>query len=301
MADPIRPLEGGVWGVLATPFTPDAAEIDEVSLQREVQLYNEVRATGLTVLGVFGEAARLSDEEQGRVLEVVCGSPGDLPIVVGISASSVDGAIAQGRRAVTTVGERLRGLMVLIRTADPEELVAELARIHAETNAGIVVQDYPLVTGVRMNADALAAAVNRCDFVVGVKSEAPPTPPAIARLAADTDVPVFGGLGGIGLLDELASGAAGAMTGFSHPEGLVAALSSWEQGGFRAAREAYLPWLPLANFESQAGISLSIRKELLRERGLLDSAAVRPPALEMPASLLPLLRQHIAAVSATAA
>jgi 4-hydroxy-tetrahydrodipicolinate synthase len=89
------------------------------------------------------------------------------------------------------------------------------------------------------------------------------------------------------------------MTGFSHPEGLVAAVSAWQRDGFLAAREAYLPWLPLANFESQAGISLSIRKELLRERGVIDSAAVRPPATEMPPSLLPLLREHLRAVERT--
>ena len=297
MADRVRSLENGVWGVLATPFTPGAAEVDEPSLLREVQLYLDVQATGLTVLGVFGEAAQLSEEEQGLVLDVVGSASGELPIVVGISAPSVAGAIAQGQRAVSKMGDRLRGLMVLITTTDPDELAAQLGRIHAETGAGIVMQDYPLVTGVRMPTDALVAAIRRCDFVVGVKSEAPPTPPAIARLTSEITVPVFGGLGGVGLLDELASGAAGAMTGFSHPEGLVAAVSAWEQGRFSAARAAFMPWLPLVNFESQAGISLSIRKELLRERGIISCSAVRRPALPMPESLLPLLRQHIAAVT----
>ena len=297
LAEGVRVLESGVWGVLATPFTPGATEVDERSLQREVQLYRDARATGLTVLGVFGEAAQLSEAEQQRVLDIVCRAPGDLPIVVGISARSLDGAIAQGQRAVGTAGDRLRGLMVLISTTDPDALVAHLTRIHAETGAGILVQDYPLVTGVRIPTPELVAAINRCDFVVGVKSEAPPTPPAILHLTAQTSVPVFGGLGGVGLLDELAAGSAGAMTGFSHPEGLVAAVSAWERDGFHAAREAFLPWLPLANFESQAGISLSIRKELLRARGVLDCADVRPPALPMPPTLLPLLREHMAAVA----
>lgn len=301
MTDRIRALDDGVWGVLATPFTPGGAALDESSLVREVQLYLDSGATGLTVLGVFGEAAQLSDKEQGRVLEVVCGSPGELPLVVGISARSLEAAIVQGRRAADLVGDRLLGLMVLVNTTDPQELIDQLAEIHAETGAGVVVQDYPLVTGVRITTDALAAAIVRCEFVVGVKSEAPPTPPAIARLVSETTVPVFGGLGGVGLLDELASGSAGAMTGFSHPEGLVAAVTAWKRGGFTAAREAFLPWLPLANFESQAGISLSIRKELLKERGIIDCAAVRSPALPMPPSLLPLLRQHIASVSGRAA
>ena len=62
--------------------------------------------------------------------------------------------------------------------------------------------------------------LRECPFVAAVKAEAPPTPAAIGELTQHTDMPVFGGLGGVGLIDELAMGAAGAMTGFSHPEGL---------------------------------------------------------------------------------
>jgi len=104
-----------------------------------------------------------------------------------------------------------------------------------------------------------------------------------------------GGLGGVGLLDELAAGAAGAMTGFSPPEGLRAALSAWDDGGFPAARAAYAPWLPLVNFEAQPGIGLALRKEILRRRGVLTDAAVRPPAPPLPAELHELIDIHLAA------
>ena len=95
-------------------------------------------------------------------------------------------------------------------------------------------------------------------------------------------MPVYGGLGGVGLLDELAAGAAGAMTGFSHPEGLQAALTAWADGGFRAAREAFAPWLPLVNFEAQPGVGLALRKEVLRRRGIIAESIVRPPAPKLP-------------------
>jgi 4-hydroxy-tetrahydrodipicolinate synthase len=105
---------------------------------------------------------------------------------------------------------------------------------------------------------------------------------------------VFGGLGGVGLLDELASGASGAMTGFSAPEGLRAALDAFTAGGFDAARAAWAPWLPLATFEAQAGIALALRKQLMHRRGVLDHPTVRPPARPLPPSLLPLVEQHLA-------
>ena len=171
-----------------------------------------------------------------------------------------------------------------------------LAAVHEATGAGIVLQDYPEASGVKIDAEAVLDVLTRCPFVVAVKSEAPPTSVAIGRLTGRTQVPVFGGLGGVGLLDELASGAAGAMTGFSHPEGLRQALDAWTSGGAAAARAAFAPWLPLVNFEAQPGIGLAVRKEILHRRGLFDEGAVRSPARPVPPELLRLLPDHLAAV-----
>lgn len=289
------PLGPGVWGVLATPFLGSTFEIDEPSLIREVELYRKVGAAGLTVLGVFGEAASLTGDEQREVVEIVADSAGDLPVVVGLPALATAPAIEQGTRAREAAG-RLAGLMVQVNTPVPGLLARHLGAVHEATATGIVVQDYPVASGVRIPTDALAEAVAACPFVVAVKSEAPPTSAAIAGLTARLDVPVFGGLGGVGLLDELAAGAAGAMTGFSHPEGLVDTLAAWRDGGYPAAREAFAPWLPLVNFEAQAGIGLAIRKESLRQRGVIIEAGVRPPASTMPEALLTMLKQHLDAV-----
>lgn len=291
----MRRLTRGVWGVLATPFQGSALDVCETSLVREVEHYLRVGAAGLTVLGVFGEAAKLSLSEQRDVVEVVAGARADLSLVVGLSGQATRVAIEQGQTAVAAAGE-LAGLMVAVNTASPVALAKHLRAVHDETGAPIVVQDYPLVTGVRIDQRDLARVVaDNEDVVVAVKSEAPPTPPAIAMITGVTSVPVFGGLGGVGLLDELASGAAGAMTGFSYPEALVATVRAYDAGGLEAARDVFAPWLPLVNFEAQPGISLAVRKECLRSRGLIMESAVRPPAAEMPESLAPLLKAHLAA------
>jgi 4-hydroxy-tetrahydrodipicolinate synthase len=128
---------------------------------------------------------------------------------------------------------------------------------------------------------------------VAVKSESSPSPPAVAALVAGLDVPVFGGLGGTGLLDELAVGSAGAMTGFSVPEGLIACVNAFRDAGYAAAREVWRDYLPLVNFEFQAGIALSLRKHSFVHRGLIATPAVRPPAPPAPESMLGLLTQHL--------
>jgi 4-hydroxy-tetrahydrodipicolinate synthase len=292
------PLAPGVWGVLATPFAGSALEVDETSLARAVDLYTAAGATGLTVLGVFGEAAHLDLAEQHDVVEVVGETRGDLPMVVGLAGRSTRVAIEQARTVLDAAGgaDGVAGLMVLVNTADPAVLARHLRAVHAETGAGIVVQDYPLISGVRIDQRVLARVVaENADIVVAVKSESPPTAPAIATLTAVTDLPVFGGLGGVGLLDELAAGSAGAMTGFSYPEALVATVEAWRSGGFEAAREVFAPWLPLVNFEAQPGIGLAVRKECIRRRGTFIESGVRPPAPSLPESLAPMAAAHIAA------
>lgn len=106
-------------------------------------------------------------------------------------------------------------------------------------------------------------------------------------------MPVFGGLGGTCLLDELAVGAAGAMTGFSVPEGLLACVAEYRDGGFEAARAVWLDYLPLVNFEFQAGIALGLRKHSLVLRGLISSDAVRTPGAVPPPAMLRLLVEHL--------
>lgn len=289
-------LAPGLWGVLATPFSGPHLAVDTDSLRREVELYTAIPATGMVVLGVFGEGASLDAGEQALIVRTVAEEAKGAPLVVGLSARSTAVALEQARVAVDAAGSNLAALMVQANSSDPEVLAAHLTAVHRTTGAGIVLQDYPVASGVNITAAQILEVLAQCPFIVAVKSEAPPTASAIARLTRATAVPVYGGLGGVGLLDELAAGAAGAMTGFSHPEGLQAALTAWADGGFRAAREAFAPWLPLVNFEAQPGVGLALRKEVLRRRGIIAESIVRPPAPKLPQELADLIDAHLDAV-----
>jgi len=277
-------LAPGVWGVLATPFTGPDLELDRPSLTRLAGHLEDAGATGLTVLGVFGEAARLSVAERATVLATVVDAVA-LPLVVGATSLATAPLLEEVRAAQDVAGDRLAAVMVQVHSPSADVLRAHLQAVHDATGAAVVVQDYPVASGVRIGGADLARALTGLPFVAAVKAESPPTAAAVAGLTAALDVPVFGGLGGLGLLDELAVGAAGAMTGFSFPEGLVGCTRAFGTDGFAAAREAFLPYLPLIAFEQQPGIGLAIRKECLRHRGLITGAAVRPPSPPMPAAL----------------
>ncbi|CKH12725.1 dihydrodipicolinate synthase family protein [Mycolicibacterium smegmatis] len=285
-------MQPGVWGVLATPFSGSTLEVDDNGVAALAEHAQAVGATGLTVLGVFGEAAKLSWEERRRVLETVLDTT-ELPLVVGCTSLATAPVIDEARMAVELVGERLAGVMVQANSADRATLATHLRAVNEATGADVVVQDYPIISGVHVSAGVLGDVVAQSPFVTAVKAEAPPTPVAVAELTRRVDVPVFGGLGGINLLDELACGSAGAMTGFSYPEALVATVRAWRDGDRMKARAALLDHLPLITFEQQVGIALAVRKECLRRRGLIAESGVRPPGRSLPDCLAPVLATHI--------
>ena len=60
----------GVYAIAATPFAA-AGDIDWSSVESLVEFYLQCGAQGLTVLGMMGEAQKLSDEEAAELLSLI--------------------------------------------------------------------------------------------------------------------------------------------------------------------------------------------------------------------------------------
>jgi 4-hydroxy-tetrahydrodipicolinate synthase len=158
-------------------------------------------------------------------------------------------------------------------------LFTHYQRIAEAVKIPIVVQDYPQTSGVHMSPDFIARLAENIPSAQYLKLEDPPTPPkitAIRNLIGDK-MSIFGGLGGVFLLDELARGSAGAMTGFAYPEVLLDICRNMAEGDRSTAEAVFYRHLPLLLFEFQEGIGVAIRKEALHHRGLIRSAGVRHP------------------------
>ncbi len=122
-----------------------------------------------------------------------------------------------------------------------------------------------------------------------IKLEDPPTPFKTSRIlehAKGIEVRIFGGLGGVFLLEELIAGAARAMTGFAFPAVLVQIVRLFRAGNIDGAADLFYRKVPLMRFEFQEGIGMAIRKEVLRRRGAIAHAAVRPPGGTLDAATL---------------
>jgi len=270
---PNLPLEG-LFAVLPTAFSDDGA-LDLAGTAALVEANVVAGAAGLTVLGVMGEAAELDADERRRVVETVLRAAGGRPIVVGVTGD--DPGQVRDRAAAAATG-RASGLMV-----SPSRGASLADAVDAAATAGLplVVQDYPVASGVRLTAEEIAATAARQPLVVGAKIEAPPTSGKIAALRSlSPDLAVVGGLGGLFLIDELRAGATGVMTGAAVPERLVAIVESFARDPDAAERD-WLAILPVLRLEAFTPFNLAARKEIWRLRGVIESAHCRRAGAEL--------------------
>lgn len=268
----------GIFNILATPFNAQL-EVDWASLRRLVEFQLDKGAYGLTILGVLGEAAKLSLDERQKVMETVMEVvAGRVPVVVGVSHPETKTVIELSRNVFALGG---RGVMIApprMENPTDEKVMALYSEIAESIDQPIVVQDFPPVNGVIMSADLLAALVEKIPNARYIKLEDPPLMEKISAIRERTDkVEIFGGLGGMFLLEELGRGASGTMTGFAFTEILVAVFQAFNTGNHAEAERIFDKYLPLIRYENQPIINLSIRKELLRRRGAIDNAVLRTP------------------------
>jgi 4-hydroxy-tetrahydrodipicolinate synthase len=273
----------GVFPILATPFDTDQNP-DYTSFARMIRFMAETGVQGVTILGVLGEANRLMDDERRQLVRTAVEAAGDrLAVIVGTSHS--------GTRAACELSKMAEGLGAHAVMVTPhaeavpnEDRIAEyFAAIASAIRIPIVAQDHPASTGVHMSVNLLLRLIRELPSVACIKEEALPTPPKIRAIKAGTGerkVPILTGLGALYGLFDLEAGSSGFNTGFAFPEVLLAMQGAAAKGDWERVRELYTRFLPLIVFEQQPGVA--VRKEILRLRGLIATATVRHPALNLP-------------------
>jgi 4-hydroxy-tetrahydrodipicolinate synthase len=271
----------GVFAIVTTPFTA-ANAVDTPSLERLVEANLEASVDGLTVLGVAGEAQRLTERERSAVIETAVRTTGGrVPVVVGASFDGTQVAVEAAAQARAMGAAAVMVAPPTFASVGPA-LTRHLQAI-GEAGLPIVLQDYPPLNGVTMTPGQMASLTAEVRDICCIKLEGPPTPLRIAQTRAllDESMRVMGGAGGVYLLDELRHGSDGTMTGYSYPEDLIAIVRAWRSGDRDKASREYHRILPLLVYEGQPGIGLAIRKEILRRRGFIANATVRAPGINL--------------------
>ncbi len=274
----------GVFNIMATPFDANY-QVDVTSLRSLVDFQIDIGTHGLTILGVMGEAAKLSVEERKLVVDTVIeAADGRVPIVAGTSHDDVQTCITLSKGAVAAGAA---GVMIAPPFFDKPTHDADVVRNFYEEIASaydhpIVVQDFPPANNAFMSPDFLATLAERIPSARYLKLEDPPLMQKISAIMALTDkYRIFGGQGGMFFLEELRRGVVGTMTGFAFTEILVAVCDAMKGSRHEDAIRIFDHYLPLIRFENQPAINLAIRKELLYRRGAITHPSPREPFVPM--------------------
>ncbi len=274
----------GVYIIAATPFT-DSGELDLDSTDSLTDFYLEKGVTGFTILGMMGEAPKLTEEETLTVMDRVLQRVGGrVPVVVGVSHASNRHVERLSKSAMDqgAAGVMLAPVANLKTDEQVYNYFATMAKLLGP-DIPICLQDFPQVTGVHMSVAVILKLIDDFPQVVMLKHEDFPGMRKLSEVRSQSvdagrrRISVLVGNGGLFLPQEMLRGADGAMTGFAYPEMLVQACALFDQGRADEAEDLYNLYLPLLRHEFQYGLGLALRKETLRRRGAIRSAYVRRP------------------------
>jgi 4-hydroxy-tetrahydrodipicolinate synthase len=278
----------GVYNITPTPFHEDGS-IDHESLRRLTAFTRDTGVDGMTILGVLGEADKLTDRERDEVIAATIEAAGpSFPICVGTTHAGTDGCIAFSRRAAELGAAAVMIAPPKLARTNEAALKRHYLAVASAIDLPIVLQDYPpAVGGILMSVELIASLAAASPRLVHLKLEDDPSPMKVSRvLAANPAVRVFGGLGGMMFLEELRHGAVGTMTGFAFPEILVDIYRRFSSGDRDGATEVFYRYLPLIRFENQPRINLALRKHIYHRRGAIASPRVREPFTPVDAATL---------------
>lgn len=273
----------GVFVIAATPFAEGGA-LDLDSTDRMVDAYLEMGVDGLTILGIMGEAQKLTSEESATFARrVLARVDGRVPVITGISGAGLDN---MARLAQDAMAAGSAGVMVAAQpglSTDTKQ-ISYFAQVCAALGPDIPVclQDFPQTTGVHFSTETLLRIFADNPQIVMFKHEDWPGLTKLTEVRAGTGtgagrVSILTGNAGLFLPLELARGADGAMTGFAFPEMMVEVVRRHANGDVDGAEDVFDAYLPLIRYEQQLGAGLAVRKEILHRRGLLASPKVRAP------------------------
>lgn len=279
----------GVYAIATTPFLENGA-IDFNSADRLTDFYQESGCTGITILGIMGEAPKLEPEESRAIVERVV-SRATVPVIVGVSAPGFAGMRSLARDSLEMGAA---GVMIApppsLRTDD--QIVNYFAGAVEAVGDDVpwVLQDYPLTLNVVMSPGVIAKIISNHPSCLMLKHEDWPGLEKISRLRAMQKAgelrpfSILCGNGGMFLDFEPERGADGAMTGYGFPDMLTELIGLFADGKRDEAHDLFDAHLPLIRYEQQLGVGLAVRKHVLKRRGVIATDVQRKPAQMLSAA-----------------
>lgn len=270
----------GVFTIPVTPFDEEG-DLDEPSLRRCVEFCIEAGAHGIVYPVNASEFSSLTDQERLLVAQIATETTNHrVPVAIGVTGSSQHQAVMFSRHAREIGADAVIAMPPYVRKATTTEIAGYFRAIAAAAQLPVFIQNYPAPIGTPLTAEFMSELVRQIDGVEYIKEETSPPGQVMTRileLAGPRLKGVMGGMAGRFLLDEFRRGACGTMPACEVTDVHVALWNALEAGDEARARAIFNRLLPLLNMEWLYGAT--VYKEVLRRRGVLDTATLRGPGM----------------------
>lgn len=289
----------GIYPIISTPFDAQG-NLAMADLARQTEWLVERGVHGLGI-AMASEVFKLSEQERDAVLRsVVEVADGAVPVVMNTGAEGTDLTIRYSRRA-----EELgaRALMIRPTTYIPttaSEHIDFFHRVAESVSIPIFLQDQSTAP---VPPSMAVACARRHENLCYIKVETPPTIPRVVEaqrlIDGDTNLIIFGGMGGAFFLEELERGSVGSMPGATLPDVFVDVWDLWQSGDKAAASEKFAQYSTIIRILAQGqGLANWIYKHILWRRGVFSESGIyaRHPSLRPDAAHLAEIDAELARV-----
>ena len=266
----------GVHFMMPTVFN-DSGKIDLESMINITKFAKDSGCVGIVLLGVMGEAHRLSEEERNLLIKEISNSSKKLSLILTIGVSAESGYLVSkySETASNAGAEQVMVAPPIMKKPNEKVLHRYYEEVNnsIDDNTKIVIQDLPDQSGVYMSPEFMVNLDKSLEKVNSIKLEDPPTPSKISKIVKikSKDLKIFGGLGGLFFLEELLRGASGTMTGFAFTEILVQIYDLYNSKKTNVNGETKPPLPPSSTnttlYAFQADIE-RLKRELKEEKAL---------------------------------
>lgn len=258
---------------------------------------------GIVAFGLAGEVLKLAADERRALTELIVEEVGGtVPVFAGVGAPSTRASIDLARHAEQAGVDCVVVPAPLSGALGDGALLDYFVRIASSVSIPVMIQDAPAYLGIRLGPELVGRIGAHAENVRLVKLEAGPAEMSswIEHLGAD--FAIWGGDGGVYLLDCIRIGAAGIIPGVDLVDLLVQVYEAEARGESALAEESLGDILPMLVFEMQHSIDHynACAKRVLVRRGVLDHPGLRSPANALGGASAALLDRYLAGLGVSA-
>jgi 2-keto-3-deoxy-L-arabinonate dehydratase len=277
----------GVIGIVCTPYNPDMT-MDYESLRNQVEFILHSGAHGISFPIMASEFNAISDDERKKALDIVIDiTKGHLPVYAGITGFNIHQSLALADHAQKAGADCLVCMTPLLHSFDEARTFEFFHILDDRVSVPVILQNMEGFGATPLSVRSTVKLISECKNVKYLKEE---SPPSILKMgmAITSGIGivegVFGGWGGLQLMDELELGSSGSLIACEFVDIVAKAYDAWAEGRQEEAESIFHRVLPALVYETKMIHAFWLT--VLQKRGIIKHNRCRSLSLALTENML---------------